>query len=174
MKPALAAALAGAFALALGLSAAHPADAAAFIKFDGIDGESQDAAHQGWIKLQSATQLPPSTGQASGQAKGKRQHKPVTITKELDKASPKLREALAKGTVFPKVEIDYQEGEGARASYVHYELQDVIITSFQGSGSAASDGSVPTETLSLNFEKISWKNEGAENKLKQKDEPNRR
>jgi len=34
---------------------------------------------------------------SSGLATGKRQHKPITVTKEIDKASPKLAEAVCSG-----------------------------------------------------------------------------
>lgn len=58
------------------VSVTHLSQAAAYIKFDGVDGEakaSQDAA--------------------SGQPTGKRQHKPLSVTKPVDKATPLLMKA---------------------------------------------------------------------------------
>jgi len=132
--------------------------APAFIKFDGIDGESKAKGHEKWIELQSfsaaeaqAAARDVASGQASGKrdaatgmATGKRQHKPFVITKEVDKSSPKLAEAVAKGKVFKTVEI----GE-ANGSYV---LTDVIISSVQPS----SGGDRPMESISLNYTKIEW------------------
>lgn len=49
----------------------HLSQAAAYIKFDGVDGESKA-----------------SQAAASGLPTGKRQHKPVAITRPLDQTSP--------------------------------------------------------------------------------------
>ncbi|UTA48953.1 type VI secretion system tube protein Hcp [Simiduia sp. 21SJ11W-1] len=104
-------------------------DAAAYIKFDGIDGEAKAVAeaNQGFDRLAATRptlnaapgqesrlgngyflredgQLlevkqgrarwigSPSRDAASGLATGKRQHKPVSIAKPIDKATPKLIE----------------------------------------------------------------------------------
>jgi len=132
--------------------------APAYIKFDGVDGESKAKGHEKWIELQSfnaveaqAAVRDVASGQASGKrdaatgmATGKRQHKPFVITKTVDKASPKLAEAVAKGKVFKTVEI----GDGAMI----YKLEDCIITSI--SASPSSGGDRPMESLSLNYTKI--------------------
>jgi type VI protein secretion system component Hcp len=78
--------------------------AAGYIKFDGIEGESRDSEHKGWIDLQSVS-MGVSRDAASGMATGKRQHKPLTITKEIDKSSPMLMRAKDNGTVFSNVKI---------------------------------------------------------------------
>ncbi|HUG09384.1 MAG TPA: type VI secretion system tube protein Hcp [Opitutaceae bacterium] len=132
--------------------------APAYIKFDGVDGESSAKGHEKWIELQSfstadaqAAVRDAGSGQASGKrdaatgmATGKRQHKPFVFTKTVDKSSPKLAEAAAKGKVFKTVEI----GE-ANGSYI---LTDVVISSVQPS----SGGDRPMESLSLNYTKIEW------------------
>lgn len=132
--------------------------APAYIKFDGVDGESQAKGHEKWIELQSfnaaeaqAVARDAASGQASGkrdaatgQATGKRQHKPFVITKEVDKSSPKLAEAVAKGKVFKTVEVS----DGSMT----YTFQDCIISSIQAS--PGSGGDRPMESLSLNYTKI--------------------
>lgn len=148
--------LAAAFAVP-GLNAAW---AAGYLKMGDIKGESTDSQHKDWILIESmsspifhATQ---STDQASGMASGKRQHKPFTITKELDKASPMLQEAATTGKVFETVIIDYTEADerGARATYLKYELKNVMITSYSVSGGTAGGDDRPMETFSLNYEEI--------------------
>ena len=133
--------------------------APAYIKFDGVDGESKEKGREKWIELQSfnaaeaqAVARDVASGQAtgrrdaaSGQATGKRQHKPFVITKEVDKSSPKLAEAVAKGKVFKTVEIGDATGS--------YTLTDVVISSVQPS-SGGSDR--PMESISLNYTKIEW------------------
>ena len=65
---------------------------------------------------------------ATGQAAGKRIHKPFTITKEIDKASPLLAQACASGKHFPEVDVDLGSG--------HYKLSDVVISSDTKSAAA--------------------------------------
>ena len=83
-----------------------PALSAGFIKFDGVDGESRDKDHKGWIDVLSVSHGAAPRDAASGLPTGKRQHRPVTITKPIDKASPELAEALASGRALSNVTID--------------------------------------------------------------------
>lgn len=138
--------------------------AAGYLKLGDIKGESTDSEHKDWIIIESMSSpifrsTQDSEPTAAGMASGKRQHKPLVITKELDKASPKLQEAATKGKVFPKVIIHVQANEGssayggARATYLKYELENVMITSYQVSGDSAA-GEVPMEEFALNYEEI--------------------
>lgn len=67
---------------------------------------------------------------ASGSARGKRQHKAITITKPIDRTTPLLIRAFVTGEMFPfwKLEI-WQTGEDGMAS-CHYriELENAIIS----------------------------------------------
>jgi len=95
----------------------------------------------------------------------------MTISKSSDKATPKLYESAAKGKVFkspaPKGSMStvvpagacrlgarYPTAELGTGDRV-YTMTGVVVT---GCSTAAShDGSIPTETLSLNYDKITWK-----------------
>lgn len=79
---------------------------------------------------------------ASGMASGKRMHKPFTITKEIDVASPKLAEACASGKHFQEVDVDMGSA--------HYKLEDVVISS----DTKSSGGDRPMETLTFTYQKI--------------------
>ena len=134
----------------------QPADPI-YIKFDGGDGESQDREHKDWIELLSFSQsqyLPASSPAPGGAARTAAIFEEFALTKTLDKASPKLAEALCKGTVFPNVRLHLTRplSEGTQATYYTYELKNVIVTSYHIGGS--SQEPVPTESLSLNFEEI--------------------
>ncbi len=135
------------------------ASAAAFVKFDGIDGESKDANHLGWSDLLSITEtISKPGGGATGQSRrrGDVVFEDIVLVKEIDKTSVKLREKLARGEVIPKVEIELTATYGgARATYFKYEMTNVIVTSFSMSVSG-SEEDVPVEELSLNFEEIKW------------------
>lgn len=130
-------------------SGISPADAASYLKIEGIQGESTDNEHKDWIDILSMSSPLSETA-----ATGGRQHKPLTITKAVDKASPMLQRASISGKVFPKVEIHVPASDygGSRLTYLKYELKNVTVTSYQTGGSAAGD--VPMEQFSLTYESI--------------------
>ncbi len=151
----------------LGLS--QDAFAVSFIKFEGVDGESNDKAHDKWIDVLSIDfdDL-----------------RKITVSKDIDKSTPKLMEAVCKGVesdpgvgiicsgvlmstppdprgdvpldpLISLVTIDIcKTTHGKKLQcYLQFELVGVQITSYSISGS--TDGKqVPTENFSLNFEEI--------------------
>ena len=130
---------------------------AAYIKFDGVDGEAQDKDHKGWSDLSSFNQPihKPGTGTGSTRRRGDVVLEDITLVKELDKSSPKLAEAVCKGKVFAKVEIDVTASytDAGRVTYYRYELKNSQVVSYNISGSGQSED-VPVEELSINFEEI--------------------
>jgi type VI secretion system Hcp family effector len=58
----------------------------------------------------------------------------ISVTKQIDKASPKLNEALCKGTHFPEIEIEVRATTGGSGQSIIYTLKDVIIGSIVKSG----------------------------------------
>ena len=131
---------------------------AAFIKFDGVEGESQDKDHKAWSDLASFTQGLSQPGRGATGATRRRGDVIVDdliCVKEIDKTSPKLAEAVCKGKVFPKVEIHLTASytDEGRKTYYAYELKNVMVTSYQISGQGQSE-QVPTEQFSLNFEEL--------------------
>ena len=132
--------------------------AAAYIKFEGVDGEAQDKDHENWSDLVSFSQpIHKPGGGATGPSRrrGDVVLEDIALTKELDKATPKLAEAICKGRVFPKVEIHLTASyaDGRRVTYLAYELKNVQITRHKISGSGHGE-QVPTEEISLNYEEI--------------------
>ena len=133
-----------------------PTTAAAYIKFDGVDGEATDRDHRQWSDILSVSQgqyVPPSP-MPGGRARAGCVAQEIVVTKALDKASPKLAEAVCRATVFPKVEIELtaRYTDMGRVTYYAYELKNVQVTSYHV-GTTAADP-VPVEELTLNFEEI--------------------
>jgi type VI secretion system secreted protein Hcp len=131
---------------------------AAYIKFDGVDGECQDKDHKNWSDLMSFSQAihkPGGGGTGQTRRRGDVVLEDIVCVKELDKSSPKLAEAVCKGKVFPKVEIHLTASytDAGRVTYYAYELKNVQVVSYQVGGSGQSE-QVPTEEMSLNFEEI--------------------
>ncbi|MDA0349636.1 MAG: type VI secretion system tube protein Hcp [Verrucomicrobia bacterium] len=75
----------------------------------------------------------------------------VVVTRQLDKATPKLFEACGNGTFFPEVVLTLQKqvGSGEQVDYLKITMTDVIITSVSTGGSGGEDRL--TENVSLNF-----------------------
>jgi type VI secretion system secreted protein Hcp len=131
---------------------------AAYIKFDGVDGEAQDKDHKNWSDLASVSQgLHQPGGGATGatRRRGDVIMDDVMCVKELDKASPKIAESICNGKVFPKVEIHLTASttDAGRVTYYAYDLKNVLVTSYSISGAGQSED-VPMESFSLNFEEI--------------------
>jgi type VI secretion system secreted protein Hcp len=139
-------------------TAAADANAAfdAFIKLEGIQGESTMKGEEGAIKITSFEFSGTSVADtATGLASGKRTLSEIVIQKSADAASISLFKSFLTGEHLQgKVEIDFvqtQHGAGGTAvPYLKYELTNVLITSY----ALSSGGDRPTESLSLNFQKI--------------------
>jgi type VI secretion system secreted protein Hcp len=128
-----------------------------YIHIDGIPGESTDADHKDWIDLLS-TSLAIHRHVAGGHAgvtrgQGAADFEPISISKSVDKSSVKLMEAIAKGTSFKVVKIDFTTSYGGdkRLPYLKFELKDALVTSYSVSG--GGDGA-PGEHFSINFSEI--------------------
>jgi type VI secretion system secreted protein Hcp len=159
MKHSLRLIVSGALGVALALAFPQAASAAGYLKIGDIKGESTDEGHKGEIQIESwswgetsTTRLAGETAAASGLPTGKRQHKPLTITKAVDKASPKLQEASVSGRMIPSMSLTLPKGEGKEQTYLTYKLENVMITSYQTSSAAGGD--LPMESFSLNYEEI--------------------
>jgi len=131
---------------------------AAYIKFDGVDGEAQDKDHKAWSDLLSFSQgmqQPGSGATGATRRRGDVIVEDISLVKELDKSSPKIAEAVCKGKVFPKVEIHLTASiaDAGRVTYYVYDLKNVLVTSYNIGGSGQAED-VPTENFSLNFEEI--------------------
>ena len=131
---------------------------AGFVKFDGVDGEATDTNHEKWCELLAFEQgysKPGGGSTGSSRRRGAAIVEDVVLTKELDKASPKIAEACLKGKVFPKVEIELTRsfGDAGNGVYLRYELKNVQVTSYS-IGSEDVNRIYPKEVMSLNFEEI--------------------
>jgi type VI secretion system secreted protein Hcp len=143
----------------LGLTAGTHAHAAAYIKFDGVDGESTDARHKNWSDLQSVSfGIKVETTTGAGGSTRRAVAGEVQCVKVLDKSSPLLMRALTLGEIIPILTIEFTRSTAAGDEpYLKYELENILISSYSispGGGGSGEGEQAPTETLSLNYEKI--------------------
>jgi type VI secretion system Hcp family effector len=105
-------------------------------------GSQSSGSGAGKVAMQ--TQAQPHDA-ASGMSSGKRMHQPLVITKEIDKASPKLAEAVSSGQHFNEVDVDMGGS--------HYKLYDVMLAVRKAGGG----GDRPMETVTFTYQKIEMK-----------------
>jgi type VI secretion system secreted protein Hcp len=142
----------------------------AFLKIDGIDGESQDSKHKSEIELLSysfGADQPGSSHVGGGSGTGKVHMHDFTVLKYVDKASPPLFVACATGKAIASAILTVRKAGGDQQDYIKVTLNDLIVSSTQNTGQPkGSDGS-PTEQVSLNFSKINfeYKEQGKDGSL---------
>ncbi|MHC4326994.1 MAG: Hcp family type VI secretion system effector [Planctomycetota bacterium] len=133
-----------------------PADA--FLKIDGIPGESTDAKHKDQIEVLSYSHGVSQMGSASdstagGKTTGRCDHQDFSIVKELDKASPELNLQCCKGTHIKEMTLELCSATGDKSPYMRYLFEGVIISSISIGGGG---GGLPTESVTFNYNKINW------------------
>ena len=96
-----------------------------------IDGSCTIKGHEDTMLIQAVEhmiEIPKSP--QTGLPTGKRVHGALTLTKELDKASPKLFQALTSGEQLSSVKLSYYRISPAGKEELYYttELKNAIIT----------------------------------------------
>jgi type VI secretion system secreted protein Hcp len=86
---------------------------------------------------------------ASGQATGKRQYKPIMITKRIDASTPLLLQACATNEVLPTVKFTFHP-PGASADQLTVKLTDATCADFTDTTVEAEE----LETIHFTFRKI--------------------
>lgn len=123
-----------------------------------VIGQASFTGHQGPIKGGDGTKMLIDVSSftesvvsprdaASGQASGKRQHKPFVVTKEIDAASPLLFKACTTNETLPEVVLNlYAPGGSTPKTTV--KLTNASCSALEHDGQQ--------ETISFTFQKIEW------------------
>src|SRR2546425_3384389 len=120
--------------------------AVAFLKIDGIEGESQDACHKAEIELLSM-----QTGGSKNFS--------ITVAKKIDKATPRLWSTLLLGQHLPRATITfYASASGVQPGILRYVFTDVIVTSINqavGPSAAREDVTLIAASMGTYYQPIS-------------------
>lgn len=131
---------------------------AIFAKYEGIDGESKDSNHDRWIDVRSvdwAAETDSAGPTGPSRRRGRTVVEDVVIGLDFEQAAVKLQEASVKGRVIPKLEIEFTATYGgARATYLKYELTNVLVASYEFSASGDDAAGPPIVIVGNDFEKI--------------------
>lgn len=129
---------------------------AAYLKIEGVDGESNEENHIDWIEVLSHNFGGHTQGggdYGSGHLAGKASFHDFTFTKRCDKSTPKLFEACATGQNFKFADLECVRTAGDKTTYLKIHFEHLILSSYNTSGSAG-DGGLPQESISFNFVKF--------------------
>jgi type VI secretion system secreted protein Hcp len=144
----------------------------AFLKLDGIKGESADAKHKGEIDIMSFSWGMAQTGVSAtggGGGAGKVHVHDFQITKQTDAASPLLFLNCASGAHIKEANFVVRKAGGEQLEYLKIKLTDVLVSSYKPNGADSeligllqppADGhkgsEIPAEQITLNFAKIEF------------------
>ena len=133
-----------AWAVVIGVLASGAADAASFIKFDGIDGESQDKDHKNWSNVLSVDWgVSVAVVKGGGGVAGKPEFTDLSWTQTSDKSITPLFNKIATGKPILKATVDFITtfGDAGRATYFQMVFDDVLLTQLQlgSSGDAIAE-----------------------------------
>ena len=127
-----------------------------FLKLEGIEGESADDKKKNQIEIDSFSFGGSNTGSfstATGGGTNRVNLQDVHFTKTIDKSSPNLFAALTTGKHIAKATITVRKAGGdEQKDYYTITLTPCLVSSYSISGH--NGGGMPTESFSLNFDKI--------------------
>lgn len=131
-----------------------------FIQLDGIEGESTDDKHRGWIEILSydwavSQAVSRTAGTAGGAGAERADFLSFGFTKLLDQASPLLMAACAAGTHFDNVIIELCRAGTQKVKYMEYRLTDCLISSVVAC-TGDPRASFPIELVKITYAKIQW------------------
>lgn len=129
----------------------------AFLKIEGIPGESRKQGHADEIDILSfsfGASNPTTVGKGTGAGASQVSISSFNIMKSTDLSSAPLFLRCAKGEHIPTAIITLRKAGGTNPlEYLQYKFTKVYVDSIQWSGSSGGDDT-PTESLSLAFEKV--------------------
>jgi type VI secretion system secreted protein Hcp len=135
----------------------------AYLKIDSIPGECTDKGHEDWIQLLAfnhGVNQPHKTVTAGGGSRGgveRCEHQDFTITKHIDKSTPKLNLHCCNGKNLQKVKVEICRQVDSKIAYMTYEFETCLVRSVAIHGNPAGSGDVPVEEVRFSYAKINWK-----------------
>ena len=141
----------------------------AFLKLDGLDGESTDDKHKGEIELSSfswgVSHLQTLGSATGGAGSGRAAFTDLTITKDTDKSSAVFFQKCATGEHFPKGKLTLRKAGGDQLEYLKFVLETVFVTSFHQSSAHGQESASESVTLACGKVGMDYSPQGADGKL---------
>jgi type VI secretion system secreted protein Hcp len=136
-----------------------------FMKYDGIEGDVTTAGHEKWIEVHSfqwgvGRSINNSAASGADREGSTPSVSEVVVTKDTDSASPNLLRAslgLKPADEGKTVNIDFCKTDTSQPEpYLQLTLENCLVSGY----STSSGGDRPSESVTLNFTKVEFKNTG--------------
>mgnify|MGYP001039317701 CR=1 FL=1 len=128
-------------------------DMSIYLNIWGIQGESQETNHMGWIDVGAFNWSEAVAAMIAGRAAGVVSIKDFVFVAQTNMASPKLFLAVATGRIIPNATLEcWTGGETTQAKFLEFKLNNVVITSYNIVGNA--EDYRPLDQFSIAFSKI--------------------
>ncbi|MFE8647233.1 Hcp family type VI secretion system effector [Sphingomonas sp. NCPPB 2930] len=128
---------------------------AMYIKPDGIDGESKDSKHSGWIDVLAwgfNIDQASSSAFGAGVTTGKANVDQLWFDHYVDKATATLWQKAVEGKSLSKVQLHCARISGDMGTYLDVTLENVIVSQISVQGAASSPRVI--ERVGLSFTKM--------------------
>ena len=133
-----------------------------FLRIDGIEGESTDSKHAGWLDVDSwswgETHPAAPAGGGGGGGAGKVSFGDFAFITRVSKASPKLFLACASGQHIKEAKLVGRRTGKDQQDFLTWTFSNVLVAAYQTGG--AEGGDLPRDSVSLNFSKVSVEYKG--------------
>jgi type VI secretion system secreted protein Hcp len=132
-----------------------------YMNYNNIPGDATAEGHAKWIEVNSfqwgvGRGISSPTGASADRESSAPSVSEVVVTKSTDVSSPKLLSEAYQGEG-QKVQIDFcKTDKGKLEVYLTITLENTMISGY----SLSSGGDRPSESVSLNFTKVEFKNVG--------------
>ena len=127
-----------------------------------IEGSCDIEEREGTILVQAFDHIVEIPTDDRGVASGRRLHRPMMITKEFDKSTPMLYQALCTGELLTEVILDWyrMDGFGEQELYFSTRMENAMITKVHPWVPNVLDRTNETlkhmEDVFISYEKIIW------------------
>ena len=129
----------------------------AFVKIDGIDGESTDDKHKNEIEVHRWVGRVENTGSAhtgGGMGSSKCYHYDFKFAKLLDKASPKLHAACSSGEHIKKAVLTIRKAGKEQQEFCKLTFSDVLVSGYKQFHDPDPKSGLPRDGFSFNYGKL--------------------
>lgn len=132
----------------------------AYLKIEGITGESTDDKHKDWIEVSNVLYAihQPRAGSfstAGGLTSGRAELFPLSFRKLADIASPVLLQTCAAGKTIPKAVFEFMraDGDGKPVPYFKIDLENLMLSDITPD---SGDGGIIVERVHIAYARIKW------------------
>lgn len=127
-----------------------------------IQGSCEIEGREGTILVQAFDHVVELPNDERGMVVGRRVHRPLTITKEIDRSTPLMYQALCNHDILPEVTLDWYRVDetGTQELYFQIRMRNALVSKIRPWVPNVLDenfsGFRHMEDISFSYESISW------------------